>query len=275
MKRKGFSQITAIVLVIGILASIISFFQYVGYRHNWYIPEYPTEALDNEVVYSINPETILASIGQSETDMFQPAPILSNEDIPPKWSAGSFSFDQNDLLMIIDALHQFVWKESLKDWKLIRASFLLDQCQDMSAGFDYASMFFYQHMKDDYGDKYLVHGLKVNLAAGEVSAGDRTFDYTGNWKSLDLDKVKIHSADLALSTAEEYGGRTSRLEIPECSRIDIFLAHERFEHSFLSRPFDRYDYGWDVTYWSNAANLIFEIVIDPYTGDYKILTTDQ
>lgn len=273
MKGKITPQIVTTVVVISILVGAISFVKYLDYRRNWYIPEYPTEELDNVVFYLIDPNNILESLDRGETDVFAAISFDSDDTAVLEWPASSFAFDHNDLMKVVHALHQFVWDESLEDWQLIRASFLMDQCQDIAGGFDYASMLYYKRKSDTSDDKYIVHGLKVDLRNGEVSAGERSFDYTGKWKGLELDKVAINSADHALSIAENEGGEKVRLAVQEnCNRIDIFLAHERFEYDILSRPFNRYDYGWDITYWADdGSSLIFEIVIEPLTGKYRVV----
>ena len=271
-EMKSVSKRSAIIIVlIIVIASVVSYSRYLDYKHNWYIPDYPTEGLNNEVFYIIDPNTILTSIDLDERDVFRSAPDASHENVPALWPAGSFAWDQYDFIKVANALHQFIWKEPLDNWQLIRSSFLMDQCQDISGRFDYASMLFYQRQ----GDKYVVHGLRVDLLYGQVEAGDNNYHYTSKWENLDLGNLTVNSADLALLLADGHGGREARLAVKgECSRVDLFFAPWVYEYDFWSKPFNRYEWGWRINYYDKAENVIFEIIIDSFTGKYKIINVN-
>ncbi|HLO18306.1 MAG TPA: hypothetical protein VK206_25970 [Anaerolineales bacterium] len=233
-----------------------------GYVQGYYLPDYNFDyGLDETTVYTINPETILASITHGETDIFVLAPPRSDEEVVQMWSPGSFSWNQEDYLSIANALHQFVWKEPLDGWQIIRASFWMDQCQDMRDRFDTGLFYFYQRQKGSY----VVHNIWITPLYSEVETREIIYGYTGKWKSIDLDDVKINSADMALQIAEDSGGIDARKAAnEECSRVYIDLVPYT-KYDLLSHPFNLYDWGWGVRYWLNDSS-DFEVTIDPYTG---------
>ena len=155
---------------------------------------------------------------------------------------------------------------------IIRAYFRINQCQDIFGRIDNASLSFYQRRE---GWNY-VHGFWINPLYGYVEAGSEYSYLKGwaaNWKSLELDKIKINSVETALLAAEENGGREARSSVKNECRITLLLAPDRLKYDFLSHPFTQYGWGWSVIYWPNESNAdpIFEITIDPYTGKYEIL----
>lgn len=236
-----------------------------------YTPGYPEGVLYDRVTYTIDPQTVLASIDQGNTDVFLPAPPDPGGPWPTLWPPGSFTWNQKDYFKTTDALHQFVWKESLKDWNLIRASFDIDQCKDVFSGIDNADFSFYQR-RTGLND---VHGFWIRPLYGVVHAGNEyshDSGWTAKWKSIDLNKTKINSVDVALQVAEENGGKEARSVAKNECHISLLLAPDRFEYDILSHPFTHYGWGWSVIYWPNESNAdpIFEITIDPYTGKYEI-----
>ncbi len=215
----------------------------------------PTGLYENEISYEIDPETILTSLKNGETNIFTKIPATPEAYSPLE--SGSFSWSQTDYLTIANAFHNFVWKEDLQNWNLYNAEFLIEQCQNNFSGFDYAHFDYFQRQ-----DKtYLVHGITITPLYGEITSGETNYDYTSRWKSIDLTKIKI-SADDALLLAEKYGGEQARLSVGnnDC-RIRLILA-----------PYvlDR-DWGWSVFYFKHNSK-VFDMSINPYTGKYEILT---
>lgn len=211
-------------------------------------------------VYALDPKTILTSVDQGRIDVFEPA--LQNpvyDDMPPIWSPGSFSWNQEDHQKVANALHQFVWSESLNKWHPYSANFGILQCKDTNR-IDRAALGFYQRQGTWY---YRVHNMTIDLGYAIVYAGNNDGYYVGQWKDLDIDTAIVNTAEKALLIAEQNGGEKARVEVmddAEC-QISIFLA-----------PFvlDDADWGWRVTY-KHGTSFIFGMLIDPYTGSYEIL----
>lgn len=263
MNKKTVTWITvALLLVIGTAFVVWS---------RLYTPDYPEGVLYNKVTYTINPQTILTSLDRGETNVFLPAPLEPEGPWPILWPSGSFIWDQEDYMEVADTLHQFVWNESLGNWHLIRASFQINQCQDIFGKIDSASFSFFQRQEG----WNTVHGFWINPMFGNVTAGNQysqRMGWTANWETIDPDKIKVNSVDAALLAAEEHGGREARLLVKNECRITLLLAPDRLKYDFLAHPFTRYGWGWSVIYWPNESNAdpIFEITVDPHTGNYEI-----
>jgi hypothetical protein len=87
---------------------------------------------------------------------------------------------------------------------------------------------------------------------------------------MDFDKAEIQNASAALKVSEDNGGRDARLkDINGCS-VDISLAPYAFKYDVLPIPLSRPDWGWHAVYTNDSSEIIFEIVIEPYTGRYRI-----
>jgi hypothetical protein len=194
-------------------------------------------------------------------------PALKNpmydEDVELLWTPGSLAWGADDYLKVADALHQATWNEPLKNWNLYSASFDLFQCADISR-IDNAAFGFYQRQGNWY---YLVHTMTIDLGYGLVYAGDANGYYTGRWKDISFDKAVVDKPDEALLIAEQNGSEKARLSLvdkDDCS-INIFLA-----------PFvlDQKNWGWRVTYESGKS-FIYDVVIDPYTGEFDFPNSSQ
>lgn len=265
MNRKpAIRSLILLVSIVGV-ASLLSFRFY-------YIPDYPEGVLSEPDTYLIKPDTILNSLDQGDNNTFIATPSEPEADWPQLWPPGTFSWDQREYLKIANNLHQFIWKESLDNWHLIRAYFRIDQCRDIFGKIDAANLSFYQH-KEGLNN---VHGFWVNPMYGYVQAGSE-YSHTGSWtaKSIDLDNVKVNTVETALSIAEENGGQNMRSTIKNECRITLLLSPDGLEYDFFSHPLTRYGWGWNVIYWSNKSNSepLFSIVIDPYTGRHRTLST--
>jgi len=226
--------------------------------------KHPTASpLNNMVVYKINPETILTLLDQEKTDVFITAsknPIYNN--IPPLESYNSFIWEQDNYLKIANALHKLVWGDTLKDWHLYSASFVVPNCRDISringAGFQ-----FYKRHANWYFD---VHNINIDLEYGYVYAGDNNGYYTDQWKDINLDVAIVNLATNALIIAEQNGGRNIRTNLANIESCHIMISIS--PHVIFDTSWD--GWGWEVKYW-DGTSFVYGIIIDPYTGKFKIL----
>lgn len=203
--------------------------------------------------YKINPETIVASLGRGEKDVFMPQ--LAPSDAYTSVSEGSIPWQQSDYFKIANALHQFVWKETTDNWHLYRMKFTTS-CKDNLIGFGIGDFVYYKPIFTQQGHlrytarEMIIHPLDSNVTWG----GGTNFPHPlFGWKSVNLSKLKVVAED-ALKIAEENGGKASRLSVQdECT---IYLNLSGYS-------------GWSVAYHGAGDRLIFMIQIDPYTGNIR------
>jgi hypothetical protein len=204
--------------------------------------------------YKIEPATILDAINQGEIDVFVPLqgdPFATEElpDIDISWS-------QADYLLIANALSQYVWGESLdfKNWKIYSIQFSM-RCQD--AGFYYGEITYFNPYHSSWHRMYSTRHIEIDPLFGIVRWGyNETYPQPilfYKWNNLDLLASKI-SADDAMKIANANGGETARRKVDNDCYVNL-----RAPVSFKSNN----DH-WGIDIISNR--LVFEIYIDPYTG---------
>ena len=259
MKNKG-PKIIIIVLVITIIISACPILM----REPIFMdsqqirfPDVLFNSYGNRGSYEFNPETILESLKRGNEDVFTPIAEASREHI----YSTSFPWKQSDYLMIADALHQFVWKETVEDWSL-HDMVLYGDCQYNPIGFDIIKISYY---KVTGLQQYSAHMIGIYPLSGEGEwGGGEKFPRSlfSRWNYIDLEKLKVTSEG-ALQIAEDNGGMLARLAANNQCSIQFSLS---------SYPYPR----WRVTYYSNRSpRQIFEMTIDAYTNKYEILSTYQ
>jgi len=220
---------------------------------------------DDETSYLIDVHTILASIDAKEKNIFKSILVGSEGGRPPSLP-GSFSWNQEDYLKIANALSQYVWEESLEDWHLHEANFWISRFEN-SIGIEYARFVFYKHENDEY----TIHEIIIDPLQSKVTVGKNLYHDTGNWKALDFDKIAINDIGQVVMIAERNGGESACLSAKIKCEVGVGLAPYLYQSDkFLSFRLYRYEWGWSVFYQDKKGNNIFDIHIDPYSGDYRI-----
>ena len=209
--------------------------------------------------YRINSETILESLSQGETDIF----FTENRDLdsytPP--GGGTYSWSQADYMKIATALHQFEWGESLEGWRLFRMMFYTN-CDDNLNGFAIGDFVFFKPVLRGLAIRYSARETVIHPLVDSVTwGGSRTYPRPLlGWRSIDLTRLTV-SADDALKLAERNGGEEARLAVQNGCYVFMSLGMQTGE-------------GWSVMYSQNNGTTLFETLIDPYSGEYKILNAD-
>lgn len=110
--------------------------------------------------YRIDPENILETISRGGKNIFTPIETPSS---PAEFQSVPVDWKQSDYLAIANSLHEFVWGESLDNWKLNVVNFSSMDCDKMSYGFEYVRFVFFKSMNDaNNDDEYRVeHGKSV------------------------------------------------------------------------------------------------------------------
>lgn len=202
--------------------------------------------------YKINPTTILDDLKKGKKNVF--TFVTATPEVDEKLYSEPFPWKQSDYLTIANALHQYVWNETVDDWYVYNLSFYGD-CSYNPVRFD---LFQITYFKDAGSRQYTAHEIDIFPLYGDVATGGGTNFPRPlfGWKeSLHFDKLKI-TADDALKLAEENGGKEARLAFQNKCKILISITSN--------------DQKWVVGYRENTnAKYIFKINIDPYTGKYK------
>lgn len=205
-----------------------------------------------EADYTIDPNTILEALAQGTTDVFTPQVVTpevetSVQSKPVQWS-------QSDYFRVAQALHEFVWSESLNEWNLDGMAFGMD-CKDADYGPQYADLRYYKIDHTRERESRIVHD--IHIVPMEHSVWWTEIEYypkLANWGNLDQKQIKVSVND-ALQIAEANGGREARLAVNnKCKFVAII-------------PIWEYN-GWNLTYTGNTQ--LFNINIDPVTGKYDV-----
>jgi len=221
---------------------------------------------DSEVTYLIDVNTILNSLRSEKGNVFTPVSASSNEDGHPPSLPVTFSWKQSDYIKIANALSQYVWGESLGNWNLKFAKFLISKV-DNSFRIEYALFTFFKREND----KYIIHEITIDALEGKVITGENLYHDADKWKSLDFDELKISDVSQVVSIAEANGGEDVCSSIKNKCDIGVWLNSNLYEYSrLLWLPIYRYESRWIVSYYDENGKPIFDATIDPFTGSYRI-----
>jgi len=205
-----------------------------------------------EAHYLIKPDTILDDIAQGRTDVFSPQittpqPALSQSLNVVKWS-------QEDYLSIVEALHRFVWHESISDWHIRHILFYV-KCEDIGMGPQLASFILYKVVEDNQHTSRLEHQISIDPANNSVSWSET--EYRPNLvvqNPVELSKYKVSITD-ALQIAEENGGNKIRLEVDN----ECFLRAQLINSANY----------WQVSYVKVLD--LYILNIDALTGKFHVI----
>jgi hypothetical protein len=208
--------------------------------------ESTTSKFDSE--YMIDSSTILETLAQgNENVFFEWKDISENEPTSPQEIV---NWSQADYFRIANALHQFVWNESLSEINLFLMHFSLN-CDETRNGFQYAQFLFFKIIETDRGEVRIRHGIEIEPTDNHVAVWETEYyPVLANWKSIDLSKVKI-SAEQALQLAETNGGQQRRMAVNNECHISAAISRDTIQYD-----------GWMVNY----SPSIFYDEIDPVTG---------
>jgi hypothetical protein len=214
------------------------------------------EISNKEAYYAIDPNTILDSLAQGATNVFTPQ--IATPEFESSIQGEPVEWSQSDYFRIADALHEFVWNESLDEWNLDGMTFGMD-CKDVDYGSQYANFRFYKVVHTREKESRLVHNIYIFPAENSVWWTEiEYYPKLANWGSLDQKQIKVSVND-ALQIAETNGGRKARLEVNNKCKFAAIIPIWEYE-------------GWNLTYTSDAK--LFNINIDPLTGEYRIISSN-
>jgi hypothetical protein len=206
----------------------------------------------DETYYLINPDTILDAITNGKTDIFDlqtvtPQPALSQSLSTVQWT-------QKDYLSIVEALHKYVWHESIEDWNIRYILFHLN-CEDVSKGPQSAYFILYKVVEYNQQKTRFEHQIYVDPSNNSV--GWSEVEYRPSLVTqhpIELSNHKISITD-ALQIAEKNGGQAVRTEAANnCTVNGEFINSSD---------------NWRISYVKTLD--LFAIDVNAFTGNYKIV----
>lgn len=197
--------------------------------------------------YKIDAGTILDAIDRKQSPLFLDETGLSvdpNREAEIYWS-------QSEYMKVVDALFEFIWKESLSnDWYLHKMTFKAN-CNKSSEGFEYATFVFYQLIFRQGELRYNARALEILPQNAQVLWGGAStfFRPILGANVIDRDDLKT-SADDVIRIAEANGGKAIRESIQDKCNIHLYLNGD-----------------WEVDYVGNDGLPILNMHIDSNTGE--------
>lgn len=225
------------------------------------VPEYPVGGSDSVSIYTINSQTILSSLEAGSKSIFTQRPLVV-EDSTMIWQYGSLTWKQDDYINIATRFHQFVWGETLEDWLVYNATFYIYN-YPKPGGIEYAHLVFYKRQNNEY----IVHTITIKPLYNQIIAGSAIYHDEDKWRGFDLNKLAIRNVDDALLIADENGGHELCRDNKSHCSVGIWLDSTLNESNIWGLiPLYTYEWSWNVTYYDESQNHIFDIKIDPFTG---------
>ncbi|MBV6467587.1 MAG: hypothetical protein PGMFKBFP_02955 [Anaerolineales bacterium] len=203
--------------------------------------------------YRINPNTLLKSIKEKTSDAFV---LLDSppDDLQSSWNS---NWKQEDFLTIANALHEFVWNESLESWNLYKIDFRLT-CDKIGVGYYNAHFAYYKILTIDGQKTRIVHEITIDPDSNSTIVLEKEYSpVVMNWPAIEEKRIKI-SVDEAIRIAEYNGGFKARAEVNNSCYISIYLSPGAVEQK-----------KWTISYQKSRSEKIFRIEINPYTGVAK------
>jgi hypothetical protein len=203
--------------------------------------------LTGEYHIAFTPDTIIQSLNSGKKNVFSLVSTdVSQEETNPypypvRW-------DQAEYLQIADAVHQYIWNESISKWRLKTVGFDLP-CKYTNAGLQIANFTFSKARVSLDGISYIVHQIDIYPNRMLINAWE--WVYKGYDGPLSLaPSIFMISAKDAVMIAERNGGLANLSSEEDACSISVI-----FSQGFASNR-------WDIWY----APSYFKISIDAKTG---------
>jgi hypothetical protein len=213
--------------------------------------------------YSVDPDTILESLTQGNTDVFTPLAATPEGELPVPQRLVYWS--EEDFFLVAKTIHEQSWGESLGDQNLYRILFRTD-CAIAERGiFSEAEIDSFKIIQTEGEEETRIeHWINIMPSIDLVYTVEVAYQPNVNYKELiELSLYQVTASE-ALQIAENSGGSTIRAEVGNDCEISVLTPGSG-------------DRGWRILYQNKTDRyyLLFEIAIDPETGDYKVIYPDQ
>ncbi len=226
-------------------------------------------------LYSFNQQTIIKSLNDGNTDIFTKLTPLTDDEIShivvttPEYSssllATSASWGEDDYFRIAQTLHEQSWGKPLGDQNLYNMSFVVS-CSDIKQGVFTGARFesFEVVQSGQEEETRIEHWITISPLKNLVSATDVVYQPNVHWKEpIDLSNYQI-TAEEALKIAEENGGYKKRMDVDNACKVSVLAPGPDSK-------------GWRVIYINEPDMIkgLFEVAVDPQTGEYKVLFPEE
>ena len=205
-----------------------------------------------EQYYSIDPPSLLSSIGQNGDTPF--TPIEDQPELPPPDQQITVNWKQADYMRIVNALFEDIWGETSDGWLLKSMSFGLG-CTKIDNGFQDADFQYFRNEKKQEQESRIVRFVRIDPRSKAVYVVERIYSpRLVDWDSVDL--TQLFSADDVLALAESIGGKEKRLAIDNVCDITLLISPDPGTYQ-----------GWKVRYSNSDVVNLFDTRVDPITGE--------
>lgn len=168
------------------------------------------------------------------------------------------SWTQDDYFRIANALHKFVWGETLDGWQLNNMDFGLG-CEEFGIGFQDGNFELFKIVES--GERESRIQLIINIRPRSKFVFITKNEYYPklvDWSSIDLGQ-NLLSAEDVLQIADNAGGQEKRLSVANACSISLWLSPDSASYE-----------GWRVHYYrKDDGTTLFRIKIDPVTGEIR------
>jgi hypothetical protein len=212
--------------------------------------------------YAINPATILSEINQNDKNVF--TLMTATPETPSSISANSIYWKQDDYFQIAQTLQKFAWNEELDGRNLYSVNFRVD-CYDVTGGTFTSADFYSSNIMPGDGDDEIRFDRWIGITPLESSVFTLEIVYSPSLNikpSFDPTQYQI-TAEEALEIAEKQGGAQTRLKVHDECQVS---ANAPGQH----------DAQWRVRYakFPHLMDTLFEVFVNPHTGQYMITTPE-
>jgi hypothetical protein len=228
------------------------------------VPEYTVGGIDDETTYQFNPSTILPALENGEVDLFTLSANSLFQNSDANVIISDYGWEDEDFWEVANALHQFTWKQPLKNWLLYSATYYVARQLDGPDIIYYAYYIFFIR-KDS---QYIVHAITIDLISEEATIGSAIYHDESKWRNFEINSLEVQTVNDAISIAD------MNTEIKTCEmfrdrcQIRAWLSPSLYEYDRLfSLPLYRYEWNWKLSYYDQLGRNIFTIRVDPTTGE--------
>ena len=218
--------------------------------------------LENDGVwqyYSMDPDTILESLAQRNTDVFNLLTATPEGELPSPEK--SILWSEEDFLLVAETIYEQSWGERLGDQNLYNMLFHVN-CADVEwEAFSDAEIKSFKVIQVEGEEETRVeYWISIWPEIDLVYTLEVAYQPNVNYKvPIELSQYRVYASE-ALRIAEDNGGGEIRTKVGNDCKI-----------SAMAPGLD--GKGWQVLYYSDGFTRLFEIAIDPQTGDYEVMYT--